>query len=305
MYFVAYITKGLAPLFTKELKERLAVTSFKLDQDKERDYCFFNYKNSVKNLKKLVLADDIFAVVKKFKLTGEKPDLALIEKQISADDLLPAINIHSLLTQNSHTKIVNYFVYIKAIDSYWRNYRRLDMENSITKGIARVFPRWKCNKEKASLEFFMQQIFKEAFLILRLTKSSSNSFYINTLKAMAYVSDIKTTDNVLLDNFDNDNAFKTISNLFWSNKLTTDFNECDDENVDILLLNASDKSYVADRFNRYNNLLSKKAKVIVLSGSREIVEEIAKNHSFSVKERFGPLTLPYGKIAYFYYLTKD
>jgi len=171
MTFYTTSFHGIGQITSRELRNRFGSDLHRIRTHRVRDYDItqFDYEGPVEHLLQLGTVEDLFCWLATHPLTGKKEDLAALQQTVQTLSLEPVLKIHRQTTQSPRKKRPAYRVIVQADSASWRHYRRNAMQRAVEQGVHQQFPRWWCAPDKAPLEFWVQQIGKEALIGLRLT----------------------------------------------------------------------------------------------------------------------------------------
>ena len=163
--------KGIGQITARELRYRYGSDIRRIRTHKVRDYDItrFDTHLPVTGFLALGTVEDLFCELALHPLTGDKKDLGDLQAAVQAAPFEPALNLHRQTVSRSRRKRPTYRVIVQAESASWRHYRRLDMQTAAEQALGSCYPRWKGVPDDADLEFWIQQIGKQALVGLRLT----------------------------------------------------------------------------------------------------------------------------------------
>jgi len=165
--------KGLEDIVTAEIKQKLS--DFEIVRQ-EKGFLLLNYNGHPRRLLDLRSVEDIFYVI--FDQDGfekSRSTLTAIKELVQKNSFDDALSYHAQIY--SKPKHTNFQVFAHLYGRW--NFRRADLEQTVSKAIDQKFRRWKPVRGKAKLEFDIR-LFKtgQTYLSLRLTdKYFSNRKY--------------------------------------------------------------------------------------------------------------------------------
>lgn len=172
MSFYLSAFRGLGVVAQQELTERfgLAVTNCSTKHTPDLDLLQFDYTGEVSKLKQVGTAEDVYYLLDSIALSGDRTDLDKLRQAVThLLALQVALAAHKQLRQTKPKGKTSYRVVAQATDAEWRQYRRVDMQRAVERGLGEKYPKWRLVADDADLEFWLQQTNKRVILGLRLT----------------------------------------------------------------------------------------------------------------------------------------
>lgn len=127
-------------------------------------------------LARLGTVDDVYRQLEDVPLTGAFADLkALRDRVAGSARLIPALAAHRAFRAAGRGRVAStprdprYRVLCQAEDQPWRKYRRVDMEEAVTKALRARQPGWRPVEDDADLEVWVHQAGRRALVSLRLS----------------------------------------------------------------------------------------------------------------------------------------
>jgi hypothetical protein len=101
-------------------------------------------------------------------LTGDKTDLQNLQNALTPNLIDPALLVHRQFNGLPHGR-TSFRTIVQADHQPWQTYRRTKMQEAVELGICNRYSKWRVVPDNANLEFWVQQIDKQALIGLRLT----------------------------------------------------------------------------------------------------------------------------------------
>lgn len=160
--------RGLGEVTIRELRGAFGQDVLETQQCCVRDYDVtrFRFVGPVEDLYRLRTVEDIFYSIGVVPMTGSRTDLRLFE-DVGRSAITAELLRHA--RRRSSRRGTTFRVIVQASDVAWRHYRRKEIQRAFERGIDLRFTRWKKVEDNAQLEFWVQQIGREALLGLRLS----------------------------------------------------------------------------------------------------------------------------------------
>jgi len=168
LYITAF--KGIGRVAVRELRDQFGDALKKIRTHRVRDYdiAHFDWNGDIADLKQLGTVEDVFYFLTEVPLTGAREDLQNIQETISAIPLDPALAAHRQFNGPTRGR-TSYRVVVQADHQPWQSYRRAHLHAPVEQAIQDRYGRWRRVPDNADLEFWVQQIDKQALIGLRLS----------------------------------------------------------------------------------------------------------------------------------------
>lgn len=163
---------GLAAVLSEEIRERLgAAAKFEVaGRVRNAELLELQYDGDPRQLRELRVAEDVFVVLGRVKMTGRAADTkAVASAPLWGGPLRQALATWSGVTGQPLVKRLTWRVVVQADDVAWRQYRRQELTLAAERGLVNAGASWRINREAAPLELWLWQVDRELVAALRLT----------------------------------------------------------------------------------------------------------------------------------------
>lgn len=170
--FVLSTLPGLAGVLSEEVRERLGVPAkFRMaGRVRNAELAELQYEGDPRRLRELRVAEDVFVVLGRVKMTGRATDTkAVATAPFWGGPLRQALETWSLVTGQPQVKRLTWRVVAQADDVAWRQYRRQELTLAAERGLMNAGASWRINRDEAPLELWLWQLGRELVAGVRLT----------------------------------------------------------------------------------------------------------------------------------------
>lgn len=208
-----YITTipGISEISKEEVAKKIPSASVAAIEKLENNDLVIINDSTLNDLIGLRTAEDFYYLLGSLPLTGTKHDLSkIVDFLKNCSNLELGLRAHRQLQGGrKKAKRTKFRVVAQAKDSFWRQYRRVDMQRAAEKGISLRYKPWRLVADDAHIEFWLQQAEKKLYISIRLSDKTTRhreykgfnikaSLRPTIAAAMVFLSEPKS-DDVFLD----------------------------------------------------------------------------------------------------------
>lgn len=113
-----------------------AISNLATKRTSDLDLLIFDFDGSANKLVDIGTAEDVYYFLADFPLKGSADDLGKLKQAITGNPYFQlALAAHRQLRQPKRKATVRYRVVAQAPDAKWRQYRRVDMQRAVERGL--------------------------------------------------------------------------------------------------------------------------------------------------------------------------